>query len=162
MARTGKLGVLSVIAVFGVVAFAQSADPLFATAAAQSDIYEITSSQLALEHSQNQQVQAFAQKMIADHEKTTAALEPIAKTMGMTPPAQTNPAAQLELSYLETLDGDAFDKAYLEQQVVSHEAAVGAFEIATKTAQDGALKSFVQKYLPVVQMHLKMAQQMAK
>ena len=161
MTRIGKFAALLVVVMFGFVAFAQT-DPLFAAAAAQSDIYEITASQLALEQSDNSAVKAFAQKMIADHNETTAHLKPIAKAMGVTPPAKTNAAAQLEINYLKTLSGGAFDSAYIEQQVVSHEAAVGAFQIATKTAQNAELKAFAKKYLPVIQGHLKMAQQLKK
>ena len=167
MKYLGKLGVLLLAPVIGLISFAQvgfaqGTDPLFATAAAQSDLYEITSSKLALERSDSQAVQAFAQKMIHDHSETTAHLKPIAKAMGLTPPKQTAAVARLNIDYLTTLQGDAFDTAYLEQQTVSHEAAVGAFEIASKTAQNGELKAFAQKYLPVIQMHLKMAQQTLK
>ena len=159
MARTGKLAALLVMAAFGFVAFAQT-DPLFAATAAQSDIYEITASQVALDHTDNETVRAFAQKMIHDHSETTAQLKPIAKAMGVTPPARTNAAARLEIAYLRTLNGDAFDNEYVKQQTVSHEAAVGAFQIASKTAQNDDLKAFAQKFLPVIQEHLKMAQQL--
>ena len=162
MARVKKLAALLVVATFGLAAFAQQTDPLFAAAAAQSDIYEITAAKIALDHTNSQAVKAFAQKMIHDHSETTAHLKPIAKAMGITPPTETNAAAKLELSYLKTLNGQAFDSAYSKQQVVSHEAAVGAFEIATKTAQNSELKAFAKKYLPVIQGHLKMAQQLAK
>jgi len=77
MARTGKVAALLVMATFSVVAFAQKTDSLFAAAAAQSDIYEITASQVALDHTTSQAVKTFAQKMIQDHTKTTNALKPI-------------------------------------------------------------------------------------
>ena len=161
MACMGKLAALLVMVAFGFVAFAQT-DPLFAATAAQSDIYEITASQVALDQTENQTVRAFAQKMIHDHSETTAQLKPIAKAMGVTPPARTNAAARLEIAYLRTLNGDAFDNEYVKQQRVSHEAAVGAFQIASKTAQNSDLKAFAQKFLPVIQEHLEMARQLEK
>ena len=161
MARTGKLAALLVMVAFGFVAFAQT-DPLFAATAAQSDIYEITASQVALDHTGNQAVKAFAQKMIHDHSETTAQLKPIAEAMGVTPPTKTNAAARLDIAYLRTLNGNAFDSEYIKQQMVSHEAAVGAFQIASKTAQNDDLKAFATKYLPVIQEHLKMARQLEK
>ena len=161
MARLGKFAALLVTAAFGFVAFAQT-DSLFAAAAAQSDIYEITSSQVALDQTENQAVRALAQRMIHDHSETTAQLKPIAEAMGVTPPTRTNAAARLEIAYLKTLNGDAFDSEYVKQQVVSHEAAVGAFQIASKTAQNSDLKAFAQKFLPVIQEHLEMARQLEK
>ena len=161
MVQLKRLAPLMVAASFGLIAFAQQTDPLFAAAAAQSDIYEISAAKVALGHTNSQAVKAFAQKMIQDHTETTSQLKPIAKAMGVTPPTKTDAAARLELSYLRTLNGGAFDSEYAKEQVVSHQAAVGAFKIAAKTAQNSELKSFAQKYLPVIQGHLKMAQQLS-
>lgn len=147
------LGLLAASTV-GWVAFAQETDALFATAAAQSDLYEITSSELALERASSEEVRAFAQRMIDDHTATTEQLTPVAEALGVTPPTETTAAAQLDLAYLGTLEGEAFDTAYMEQQRLSHEAAVAAFEIAAETAQDEALRAFVTKNLPVIQAHM--------
>ena len=147
------LGLLAVSTVSW-VAFAQETDALFVTTAAQSDLYEITSSELALERASSEEVRAFAQRMIDDHTATTEQLTPIAEALGVTPPAETTAAAQLDIAYLETLEGEAFDTAYMAQQRLSHEAAVAAFEIAAETAQDEALRAFATKNLPVIQAHM--------
>lgn len=151
---------LAVASTFGLIAFAQETDTLFATAAAQGDIYEITSSELALERAASEEVRTFAQDMIADHTATTEQLTPIAGEIGVTPPTKTTAAAQLDIAYLETLEGAAFDTAYMEGQLVSHEAAVAAFEIAFKTAQNEALRAFATENLPIVTEHLQMVQGM--
>ena len=76
------------------------------------------------------------------------------------PPTETTAAAQLDIAYLGTLEGAAFDAAYMEQQQVSHEAAVAAFEIASETAQNEDLRAFATENLPIIQEHLTMVQQM--
>lgn len=157
----GKVLALVVVAALG-VASAQATDALFVTAAAQSDLYEISSSELALERATSEAVRTFAQDMIADHTATTEQLTPTAEELGVTPPTETTAAAQLDLAYLETLEGEAFDAAYLEQQRVSHEAAVAAFEIASETAQNAALKEFATENLPIIEEHLTMVQEMAQ
>lgn len=157
----GKVLGLTVVAALGVAA-AQETDALFATAAAQSDLYEIGSSELALERATSEEVRTFAQDMIDDHTATTAQLTPIAEELGVTPPTETTAAAQLDIAYLETLEGAAFDAAYLAGQRVSHEGAVAAFEIASETAQNEALRAFVTENLPVIQEHLTMVQEMTQ
>lgn len=151
---------LVVALMFVFVAFAQETDTLFTTAAAQDDIYEITSSELALERAASEEVRTFAQTMIDAHTATTKQLTPIATELGVTPPTETMPAAQLNIAYLETLEGAAFDTEYMKQQVVSHEMAVGVYEIASKTAQNEALKEFATATLPIIREHLQMAQGM--
>ena len=136
--------------VFGLVAFPQETDTLFPVAAAQSDLYEITSSELALERAVSEEVRTYAQTMIGHHTMTTKQLTPIAEELGLTLPTETTAAAKLDVAYLETLEGAAFDTAYMEQQMVSHQAAVAAFEIASKTAQNEALQAFAMENLPII------------
>lgn len=152
--RAGRVLALVFGLTVGLAASAQETDTLFATAAAQSDLYEIASSELALARASSEEVRAFAQRMIDDHTATTEQLTPIAEELGVTPPTETTAAAQLDIAYLETLEGEAFDTAYMEQQRLSHEAAVAAFEIAAETAQNEALKAFAAENLPIIQAHM--------
>jgi putative membrane protein len=139
------------------------ADALFITTAAQGDLYEITSSQLALEQGESQAVKDFAQMMIDDHTATTEQLTAIAGELGVTPPAEPNPMQQFMLVYLQGLQGAEFDTAYLRQQVVSHSAAVEAFTtVATGGVQNESLVNFASQNLPVIEEHLSMAQSMAQ
>ena len=122
--RTGRVLALVFGLTVGLAASAQETDVLFATATAQSDLYEIASSELALTRASSEEVRAFARRMIDDHTATTERLTPIAEELGVTPPTETTAAAQLDITYLETLEGEAFGTAYMEQQRLSHEAAV--------------------------------------
>ena len=90
--------------------------------------------------------------MIDDH-TTTEQLTPIAEALGLTSPTRTTAAAQLDIAYLETLEGEAFDAAYMAQQLLSHEAAVAAFEIAVETAQNKDLRAFATANLPIIREH---------
>lgn len=159
MKTVRKILGLVVVATLGVVS-AQETDTLFPVAAAQGDLYEITSSELALERASSEEVRTYAQTMIDHHTMTTEQLTPIAGELGVTPPDETTAAAQLDIAYLETLEGAAFDTAYMEQQRVSHETAVAAFKIASETAQNAALKAFATENLPIIQGHLTMVQEM--
>jgi putative membrane protein len=144
-------------------ALSRDADTLFIMTAAQGDLYEITSSQLALEKAESQEVKDFAQQMITDHTATTEQLTPIAGELGVTPPTEMNPMQQFMIAQLQGLQGAEFDTAYLRQQVVSHSAAVEAFSTAAAGGvQNESLVNFASQNLPIIEDHLAMAQSMAQ
>jgi predicted outer membrane protein len=71
-----SLALAALLASVSAPAFAQTAidSQTFRTMAAQSDAFEIASSRLALERSNNQRVLSYAQNMIQDHGQTSQAL----------------------------------------------------------------------------------------
>jgi putative membrane protein len=138
-------------------------DSLFIMTAAQGDLFEITSSQLALERAESQEVRDFAQQMIDDHTATTEQLTPLASELGVTPPTEPNPMQQFMLAHLQTLQGADFDTAYMRHQVLSHSAAVDAYTTAAAGGvQNESLVNFASQNLPTIEQHLSMAQQMAQ
>jgi putative membrane protein len=56
--------------------------------AAASDLFEIQSSQIALQKAQNPNVRQFAQMLITHHTGTTQTLTAAARAAGLTPPRQ--------------------------------------------------------------------------
>jgi putative membrane protein len=58
----------------------------YVMAAGKSDLYEVISSQIALQKSRNPDVQKFAQMLIKHHQMTTAATMKAAQQAGLTPP----------------------------------------------------------------------------
>lgn len=138
---------------------AQATDTLFISAASQSNVYEIGAARLAVENAQSQEVTELAQMIIDDHTKATSELLTVAEGLDATPIADPSGGQQLMLNYLGTLSGAEFDSAYLEQQVVAHEEAIGLFEIASTMAQDEPLKTFATETLPALEEHLQMAQE---
>ena len=141
---------------------AQTPDELFLTAAAQGDIYEINSSQLAVERATSNEIRDFAQRMIDDHTTTTEQLTSLAEQMGITPLTTASAMHLFMIDYLSGLQDEAFDRAYLRQQLLVHQAAVNLFEMATETAQDEAVRNFATETLPILQEHLQAAQELAQ
>jgi putative membrane protein len=137
------------------------ADQQFAAQAGASDQFEIQSSQLALQKSHNPRVRAFAQRMIDDHNKTTQQLTGIASGKGLTLQPALDQQQQLMLTDLQgQKTSRAFDRAYLHDQVVGHQATVEAFQTEVSNGQDAQMKDFAQQTLPVIQDHLKSARQL--
>lgn len=143
-------------------AFAQDMSPQdFVNEAASGGMFEVQSSQLALERSQNADVKAFAEKMVADHTPNNEELMAIATAAGLTPPAEIMGANAENMKAVQDATGDAFDKTYAEKQVAAHEAAVTLYQAYAEGGQEQSLKAYAEKSLPVLQEHLENAKAMA-
>lgn len=123
----------------------------FARLAASSNALEIDSSNLALERSQNEEVRAFAQKMIDDHTAAGEKMKAAAQEAGVEVVAEMNEADQQALQALQ--DATDFDQAYLDLQAKAHDEAVGLFETFSTGGQESALKDFAAETLPTLQDH---------
>jgi putative membrane protein len=118
---SGRTRTISLAAAFATLSAAWTATaqtaippsaPDFATAAAQSDAYEILAADTALAQSQNSQVRAFAEEMIRDHTRTSESLSRAVVKSGLTPPPPAVDADQGSLlAALQSLRGPDFDKA---------------------------------------------------
>jgi putative membrane protein len=134
--------------------------PMYMMMAASSDMFEIQSSQLALQASQNQAVRNYANMMIAHHQATTQNLMAAAQSAGLTPPTpMLMPMHQQMLQQLQAAGtGASFDAAYKQAQTMSHQEALN---LHTNYAQSGdvpALRQVAGSAVPVVQQHLQQAQ----
>lgn len=134
--------------------------PMYMMMSASSDQFEIQSSQLALQASQNQAVRNYANLMIAHHQATTQNLVTAAQSAGLTPPPPTlMPMHQQMLDQLRAAGtGTAFDAAYKQGQIMSHQEALN---LQTNYANGGdvpALRQVAAATAPIVQQHLQQAQ----
>jgi putative membrane protein len=135
----------------------------FVTEAAQSDMFEIQSSQAAM-NSTNASVKSFAQKMIADHDKTTAELKAAVGTSGVqaTLPTAMSSSQQSMLTKLHGLHGKEFDSQYDSDQVSAHKDAVSLYQRYSSGGDNAKLKVWAGTTLPALQQHLEMAQNLNK
>jgi len=63
---------------------------------------------------------------------------------------------------LAALNGSAFDEAYISAMVKGHKMDAKAFKAESVATTDADIKSFVDKSLPVVEMHLEHIKTMKK
>jgi putative membrane protein len=126
----------------------------YAKMAGASDLFEIESSRLALEKSQNPAVRDYAQMMIAHHTTSTQALMERARMAGMTmPPPMLMPDQVALMAQLRAAPaGAAFDQAYWNGQTVGHRKA---WALHTGHAQHGQVfRNDAATVRPVVELHL--------
>jgi putative membrane protein len=152
---------VAVVALLGAVpalAAVAGADKTFATEAAHGGLAEVQMGQLALQKASSPQVKEFAQRMVTDHTQANQDLMQLGKSEKLTLPTQLDAKHKSEMDRLSAMSGNAFDAAYMQHMVQDHKKTVADFQKQAQSGSDPALKSFAQKYLPIIQQHLQMAE----
>ena len=130
----------------------------FMTKAAEGNMAEVKLGKLALQKSHSEQVKRFAQRMIDDHGRAEVQLEGVAQETGVTLPSKPNAKQEGQYSELSKLSGVKFDTAYVNDMVTDHKKDVSEFKQMQGQIQNPALKNWVSETLPVIEGHLKIAE----
>ncbi len=131
----------------------------FVQKVAVSDMFEIQSSQLALDKKADRDTKPFAQKMMKDHKKTTNELKALLKKANVQAqlPTTLDAEHQAKLDQLKGLSGREFDVAYDRMQMEAHQQAISLFEGYAQGGDNPQLKQWAAKTLPALKMHKTMA-----
>jgi putative membrane protein len=136
-----------------------NADARFVMQAWEGGMMEVAKGKLAAQKGAHEGVKQFGQKLADDHAKANDELKSIASGKNITlPDEKPNSPAQAAFAKLEKVEGAAFDRAYVEDQIRDHEKTIALFEREVKTGQDAELKAFAEKTLPALKEHLTMVQ----
>ena len=135
--------------------------PGFLARAASGDLFEIQSSQMALQTSTNPAVRNFANLLIADHTRMSQATMAAARSAGIVPPPPAIlPEQQAMLGQLSAA-GPNFDVAFRDAQITAHQGALGLMQNYAASGDVPALRTAAQQAIPTIQMHLAQAQALA-
>jgi len=132
-------------------------DKEFMMSAAHSDQNEIQLSKMALTKDVSADAKALANKMIADHTKSTANLKPIAAKAGVTLPADMDAEHKALAPTMAKLTGKEFETKYLAQMVTDHQKTANTLAAHKTMTKNTALSGWITTTLPVVEEHLSMA-----
>ena len=134
--------------------------PGFLAQAASANQFEIESSQLALQASQNVAVRNYANLLISDHTRLGQQVAAAAAAGGVPmPPPGLLPAQQSALAQLQAAGtGPNFDMAYRQAQIDAHNQAIGLMQNYSASGDVPALRSAAGGAIPMMQMHLQQAQ----
>ena len=133
-------------------------DTAWAQRVSQGSAAEIRLAELARLRTSNQAVNGLAQRLADDHNKASDELKQIAAKKGITLPGALESRHEALYERLSKLNAAEFDKAYVAAMVDEHRAAVADFQHQADTSADPELKSFAIKTLPVLQEHLRIAE----
>lgn len=133
----------------------------FLALAGESDVFEISSSQVALQRSQNPDVRRYAAMLVEHHTLTTNQALAAAKAAGiMPPPPVLQPDKRDRITRLVAANPAEFDREYLSQQVPAHEAALALHQAYANGGDTPQLKTVAQGAVPIVTRHLEEARRM--
>ncbi len=129
--------------------------------AAMSDMFEVNAAKVALDKSQDFDVQRFARMALSDYGANGAAL---AATLGedafeMTlPESLDDPHAALVNQLDSTADAE-FDVAYMQAQIMAQETALRFHASYARTGRDQALRTYAREVVPQIRLRLTVAEQ---
>ena len=157
---------------FAAPAFAQ-ADPMpnapptttaaqpFLFMAGESDVFEISSSLVALQRSENPEIRRYASMLIDHHTRTTNVTLAQAKAAGITPPPPILQAPKRDMiTQLLAAPAADFDRTYLSQQVPAHEQALALHTTYAQSGDTPQLRTAARGAVPFVTQHLADARRM--
>ena len=131
--------------------------PDYVSSATLGDKYEIEAAKIAVARSKNPQIVAFAQMMETDHTASSAKLGPVAMTAGVTPPTTLDTTHQAKLDELNAAADADFDKLYVDQQVMAHDAALTLHRTYAASGADIGLKAVAAELVPKIEAHAEQA-----
>jgi putative membrane protein len=138
-----------------IAASAAASAGTFVPTASSANLFEIESSQLALQRSQSSKVKDFAQRMVTDHNMAASKMkQALSDAKIVPPPEKLNAKDQKAYDNLKAVAPTGFDKAYIEAQYMAHVEAVNLFTAYSKNGDNPRLKALAADLLPTLQGHL--------
>ncbi len=146
---------------------AKITDPQIAHIAYTAGELDIKAAEIALKKTKNPEVKAFAENMVKDHKAVNDQALALCKKLGVTPEdndtsKSLSKDAAAEREKLEKLDGAAFDKEYLNNEVAYHGAVNGALKnTLIPSSSNAELKEFLSTGLKIFTGHEEHAKKLA-
>ncbi|MBY4611356.1 DUF4142 domain-containing protein [Rhizobium sp. 9T] len=146
---------------------AKPTDPQIAHIAYTAGQIDVTAAEQALKKSKNADVIEFAKTMERDHKAVNEQALALVKKLKVTPEDNNisqslSTQASKELTTLGALDGAAFDKAYVENEVAYHQSVNEALStVLIPSAQNEELKSLLETGLTLFKQHQMHAEHLA-
>jgi putative membrane protein len=162
---------LTALLLLGASAAAQGAakpsDPQIAHIAYTAGVLDVDAGKQALQKSKNKEVRAFAESMVRDHSAVNDQALALVKKLNVTPADNETSQglakqAAAKKAELAKLDGAAFDKAYVANEVAYHKTVNGALAtLLIPSASNAELKTLLETGLKLFQGHQQHAEHIA-
>ncbi|TYP69879.1 MULTISPECIES: DUF4142 domain-containing protein [Nitrosomonas] len=125
---------------------------------------DIKNGQLAKEKASNEDVKAYAHRMISDHTDVNKEAESLVKKLNVTPKDNEisktlKSDGEKNIDKLKDMSGKEFDKAYIDAEVKLHKQVIDVADTKlVPSVQNEELKALLQKVRPSLVSHLEHAQ----
>jgi len=156
---SAAVAAMSLLASGALAQNAKLTDPQIAHIAYTAGVIDVAAAKQALGKASNKDVQAFAKDMVRDHEAVNKQALDLVKKLNVTP--QDNDTSKAlskqasdKLAELGKLNGAAFDKAYVANEVAYHKTVNGALQTQLiPSASNPELKGLLQTGLKIFEGH---------
>ena len=129
--------------------------------AGHSDAFEMLEASTALTQSSDPQVRTYAQRMLADHHRTSDALRQATQAAGLGPPPMGVGADQAPLlASLQSMRGPEFDKTYWKHQALGHRSTLTVTQRYAASGDTPAVRQAAAAAVPIISAHLADAERM--
>ena len=164
---SAAVAALSLVSGAALAQGAKPTDPQIAHIAYTAGNIDVAAAKQAISKTHNKDVKAFAEDMVRDHEAVNKQALDLVKKLKVTPEDNDTSKtlsknAAAKLAELGKLNGAAFDKAYVDNEVAYHKAVDSALETTLiPDASNAELKSLLQTGLKIFQGHEQHAEHVA-
>ena len=135
-------------------------DKKFLRHTAQGADYELTIGKLAEKKAAKPDVRQYAQTIVSDHEKLNASLDRIAQKNEVNLPSHLRREQEQKVDHLKTLNGAAFDRAYLAQMKRVNSQDKSEIQKEINTTTNSQVKAFTRQMQTADAKHLQMAERL--
>lgn len=143
-------------------------DAEVASVAVVANQIDIAYADIANEKSKHAEILKFAKTMASDHKAVIGQAADLVKKLGVTP--KDNDVSKKLLAdaentkkLLRAKSGDAFNKAYIDNEVAYHKAVIAAVEgLLIPETENAELKALLQNVVPALKTHLAHAEMVQK
>jgi putative membrane protein len=118
--------------------------------------------ELASEKAQNPQLKQYAQKLAQDHKQSQQELEKLAQKHNVTLPTTLDDKCKEEISRLQGLSGEEFDREFAKGAIEGHAMAMAHLQQASSSATDTDLRQYTQSLLAKVREHQREGREVAR
>jgi len=171
MKKLKKIVIGLLVCTIAVPVFGQApklTDPEIASVAVTANQIDINYAAIAKEKSKSADIVKFADMMASDHQSVIDQAVALVTKLKVTPKdnavsQKLNTGAEETKKALRAKSGDAFNKAYIDNEVAYHKAVISTVEsVLIPQAQNAELKQLLQNVLPTLKAHLEHAQMVQK
>jgi len=120
------------------------------------NLYEIASSELAVNKASVSEVKKLAEKMLTAHTKMKSDIESTAASRNITLPTSLADNQSKDIENLNSKTGIDFDNDYVKQMQDEHEKAIRILDRISDKSDDASLKEWAMTNKPELQNHLDM------
>ena len=139
-----------------------ASDRSFLQHEAQGAAYELALAQLAAQKATREDIKAYAQHILADHDQANAALEQLAQSKGVSLPKTLSNDDQTRLAGLRNLQGHEFDRSFVNEAVRINQEDKRDFAKEAKMTHDPEVRAYVKQSSAMDQKHADEARQLQK